>query len=220
MTHRVSRIIGKVENTERFLRIALYQGVAKVGAKTTARLPTNADSRGPKRDPTVVACAYGKHRLYLFSCREPEDSEQAAAGRSVAGCLVLTACLWLYAGCLLGSSAAFGAGFTASALPPASACCLHTDSREPKGFEHAARWATPALGSPCVLAEAISLRWDQKLLVDRVVLHGRAPCLLLAMHVALTAHCRTQTGCSRLRCCLQGRPARHNKKQVLPSGAR
>ena len=85
MTHRVSRIIGKVENTERFLRIALYQGVAKVGAKTTARLPTNAESRGPKRDPTVVACAHGKHRLYLFTSREPEDSEQAAAGRSVAG---------------------------------------------------------------------------------------------------------------------------------------
>ena len=85
MTHRVSRIIGKVENTERFLRIALYQGVAKVGAKTTTRLPTNAESRGPKQDPTVVACAHGKHRLYLFSCREPEDSEQAAAGRLVAG---------------------------------------------------------------------------------------------------------------------------------------
>eukprot|EP00891_Asterochloris_glomerata_P002139 jgi/Astpho2/2139/fgenesh1_pm.00040_%23_3_t len=83
VTHRVSRIIGKVENTERFLRIALYQGVAKVGAKTTTRLPTNAESRGPKRDPTVVACAHGKHRLYLFSCREPEDSEQAAAGRDV-----------------------------------------------------------------------------------------------------------------------------------------
>lgn len=29
VTNRVARILGKVENTERFLRVALYQGIPK-----------------------------------------------------------------------------------------------------------------------------------------------------------------------------------------------
>ena len=81
VTNRVSRIIGKVENTERFLRIALYQGVPKKGVKTSTKLPTNADSRTPVRDPTLLCCAFQKQRLYLFTTREPDDTDQAGAGR-------------------------------------------------------------------------------------------------------------------------------------------
>ena len=34
VTNRVARILGKVENTERFLRVALYQGIPKQGSVT------------------------------------------------------------------------------------------------------------------------------------------------------------------------------------------
>ncbi|KAA8544222.1 hypothetical protein F0562_022234 [Nyssa sinensis] len=55
-TNKVSRILGKVENNDRFLRIALYQG-----------------DRSSKK----------KHRIYLFSRREPEEPEDATKGRDV-----------------------------------------------------------------------------------------------------------------------------------------
>lgn len=31
----------------------------------------------PDPDPLIVACAYKKQRIYLFSRREPEDVEEA-----------------------------------------------------------------------------------------------------------------------------------------------
>ena len=35
MSNRVARILGKVENTERFLRVALYQGIPGAAAKVS-----------------------------------------------------------------------------------------------------------------------------------------------------------------------------------------
>jgi len=57
VTNRVSRILGKVENTERFLRVALYQGIPK------------------------LCTAFNKQRLYLFTTQEPDDSDQASTSR-------------------------------------------------------------------------------------------------------------------------------------------
>lgn len=80
-TNKVAKIIGKVENTERFLRIALYQGVPK---KTKLRMP-GPENTLPGRDPTLLCCAYGKQRLYLFTRREPAEDQDAAHGRWAMG---------------------------------------------------------------------------------------------------------------------------------------
>lgn len=81
-TNRVSRIIGKVENTERFLRIAIHQGgLGK--SKKMATLANSQDQKAPLTDPTLLCCAFKKHRLYLFSRREPEEGEDASSGRDV-----------------------------------------------------------------------------------------------------------------------------------------
>mmetsp|Transcript_12389 Transcript_12389/g.34796 ORF Transcript_12389/g.34796 Transcript_12389/m.34796 type:complete len:620 (-) Transcript_12389:303-2162(-) len=77
VANKCCRIIGKVENTERFLRIALYQGVPKKAKKA------NMDTKVAERDPTLACCAFKKHRVYFFSKRLPDDAEDAAGGRDV-----------------------------------------------------------------------------------------------------------------------------------------
>eukprot|EP00246_Nothoceros_aenigmaticus_P001782 TRINITY_DN12415_c0_g1_i2.p2 TRINITY_DN12415_c0_g1~~TRINITY_DN12415_c0_g1_i2.p2 ORF type:complete len:231 (+),score=38.89 TRINITY_DN12415_c0_g1_i2:935-1627(+) len=44
---------------------------------------SSTDGREPLMDPTLVACAFKKHRAYFFSRREPEDAEDATKGRDV-----------------------------------------------------------------------------------------------------------------------------------------
>ncbi|KAH9297785.1 hypothetical protein KI387_029467, partial [Taxus chinensis] len=84
-TNKVARILGKVENNERFLRIALYQGGS--GSKRVKRIPAASanvmENREPFMDPTILSCAFKKHRIYLFSRREPEEPEDATKGRDV-----------------------------------------------------------------------------------------------------------------------------------------
>lgn len=67
-TNKVARILGKVENNDRFLRIALYQGDRS--SKKVRKLPTAAananESKEPLTDPTLLCCAFKKHRIYLF----------------------------------------------------------------------------------------------------------------------------------------------------------
>lgn len=81
VTNRVSRILGKVENTERFLRVALYQGIPKQGVKTQRQLATTESSRTVTRQPTLLCTAFNKQRLYLFTTQEPDDSDQASSSR-------------------------------------------------------------------------------------------------------------------------------------------
>ncbi|WOL18547.1 peptidyl-prolyl cis-trans isomerase CYP71 isoform X1 [Canna indica] len=84
-TNKVARILGKVENNDRFLRIALYQG--EKSNKKVRKIPTAAanvnESKEPLSDPTLLCCAFKKHRIYLFSRREPEEPEDATKGRDV-----------------------------------------------------------------------------------------------------------------------------------------
>ena len=68
-SNRVSRILGKVENTERFLRIALHQGgiaASSKSRKAASLAPNSQDTKAPVVDPTLICCAFKKHRLYLF----------------------------------------------------------------------------------------------------------------------------------------------------------
>ncbi|KHN21445.1 peptidyl-prolyl cis-trans isomerase CYP71 isoform X1 [Glycine soja] len=84
-TNKVARILGKVENNDRFLRIALYQGDRN--SKKVRKIPSAAananESKEPLTDPTLLCCAFKKHRIYLFSRREPEEPEDATKGRDV-----------------------------------------------------------------------------------------------------------------------------------------
>lgn len=84
-TNKVSRILGKVENNDRFLRIALYQGDRS--SKKVRKIPAAAanvnESKEPFSDPTLLCCAFKRHRIYLFSRREPEEPEDATKGRDV-----------------------------------------------------------------------------------------------------------------------------------------
>ncbi|XP_024464739.1 peptidyl-prolyl cis-trans isomerase CYP71 isoform X2 [Populus trichocarpa] len=84
-TNKVARILGKVENNDRFLQIALYQGDRS--SKKVRKIPTAAanvnESKDPLTDPTLLCCAFKKHRIYLFSRREPEEPEDATKGRDV-----------------------------------------------------------------------------------------------------------------------------------------
>jgi hypothetical protein len=48
---------------------ALLQHKIRVGAPELDKLP--------QRDPTLIATAYKKQRLYLFTRREPADAEDA-----------------------------------------------------------------------------------------------------------------------------------------------
>lgn len=43
--------------------------------------PGMPDMKLPERDPTLVALAYKRQRLYLFSRREPADAEDASVSR-------------------------------------------------------------------------------------------------------------------------------------------
>lgn len=82
MTGRCSRLLGKVENTERFLRVALFQGIP---SKDKRMKGSGEDMRNKEleQDPTVACVAFKKHRVFFFSRREPIDSDDPAAGRDV-----------------------------------------------------------------------------------------------------------------------------------------
>lgn len=67
-TNKVARILGKVENNDRFLKIALFQG--DQSSKKVRKIPAAAanvnESKEPLTDPTLLCCAFKKHRIFLF----------------------------------------------------------------------------------------------------------------------------------------------------------
>ncbi|CAI9105574.1 OLC1v1004522C1 [Oldenlandia corymbosa var. corymbosa] len=84
-TNKVARILGKVESNDRFLKIALYQG--DQSTKKARKIPASGanvnEGKDPLTDPTLLCCAFKKHRIYLFSRREPEEPEDPTKGRDV-----------------------------------------------------------------------------------------------------------------------------------------
>ena len=78
VTNKCVRIIGKVENTERFARLAMFQGVPQKDKRSRG---SGKDIKmAVEKDPTLVCSAFKKSRLYLFTGREPEDGDDATGG--------------------------------------------------------------------------------------------------------------------------------------------
>lgn len=86
-TNSVVRYIASQEKAERFLRIALYQGIpvvdqqfllSRVGDKAGNEQKTAdellADANRP--DPTIFATSFKRRRFYCISNREPDESEE------------------------------------------------------------------------------------------------------------------------------------------------
>jgi peptidylprolyl isomerase domain and WD repeat-containing protein 1 len=69
VTNELVSVLGKVENTERFEFLSLYQG------KTEGSVATGTHNVNARPDPTIFATAFNKQRFYLFSRREPEFNE-------------------------------------------------------------------------------------------------------------------------------------------------
>jgi len=76
VTNRILKILGKVETTERFLGLALFQGKATLPAAFigTKRM-SEEDAREGISDPTLFCTAYKRDRFFLFTRREPSDEE-------------------------------------------------------------------------------------------------------------------------------------------------
>jgi len=90
-TNQVTRVLGKVENTERFVNLALFQGIPSetgesaqqaLGASRVLSSGNALEGTIAQEDPTLFALAYRKERFYWFSEREPEV-ESAGVGRDV-----------------------------------------------------------------------------------------------------------------------------------------
>lgn len=73
------RLLGKLENGERFLKLALYQGKALRNPKGTVGAG-GMSSQQKIKDPTLYCTAFKKNRFYIFSRREPEDQEDKNVG--------------------------------------------------------------------------------------------------------------------------------------------
>lgn len=85
-SNRVERLLGKVENSERFSLLALFQGAPatiKMGASGTGAAVT-VKNRSGLEDPTLFCTAYNKARFYLFTQREPAEAttDDVGAGAS------------------------------------------------------------------------------------------------------------------------------------------
>ncbi len=69
VTGEFTRLIGKVESTERFLQIALYQGKPQKSAQQ-AKAAVGYGGKSAQTsdvDPTFVCSAFKKNRFYLFT---------------------------------------------------------------------------------------------------------------------------------------------------------
>jgi hypothetical protein len=66
------RLIGKGEASERFMKLTLYQGKPMKNPGT--QTGSNANLK-KQTDPTLYSTAFKKNRFYIFSRRDPEDSE-------------------------------------------------------------------------------------------------------------------------------------------------
>ena len=84
-TNTLSRLLGKLESTERFLQLALYQGkpVKQQASSATVNVHSKSSVAESKLDPTFICSAFKKSRFYLFTQRRPTEmpdhTDQASA---------------------------------------------------------------------------------------------------------------------------------------------
>ena len=76
---KLVRLMGKHESTERFLKLALYQGKAMKNVSNSASVSGTTTNR-KEADPTLYCTSFKKNKFYIFSKREPEDSEEKGHG--------------------------------------------------------------------------------------------------------------------------------------------
>jgi peptidylprolyl isomerase domain and WD repeat-containing protein 1 len=69
VNNNLVKLMGKVENSTRFLTVALYQGL------NVGDVYMDTRKRDAVPDPTVFCTAYKKTRFYMFTRREPQDSD-------------------------------------------------------------------------------------------------------------------------------------------------
>lgn len=81
VTNKLVRVLGKIEQTERFLSVALFQDKPKGRAMKAFTMGGEAEQS--LTDPTLIACAFKKKRFYMFSRREPAEATDANTGRDV-----------------------------------------------------------------------------------------------------------------------------------------
>ena len=86
VTNRVVRTVGSSEPGERFLALALYQGIPKVdtqfllsragadGKAVASSTVEEMTSEGMKNDPTIFCTSFKRRRFYAFSKRAPDES--------------------------------------------------------------------------------------------------------------------------------------------------
>jgi peptidylprolyl isomerase domain and WD repeat-containing protein 1 len=85
-SNRLIHVLGKVESSERFTNLALYQGQGKVQVR---ELTGDADSVGQlELDPTLIATAYEKNRFYLFTNRLPGNELRDVNNEPAAGAAI------------------------------------------------------------------------------------------------------------------------------------
>jgi peptidylprolyl isomerase domain and WD repeat-containing protein 1 len=101
-SNEVEKLIGKFEHTERFLNISLFQDkivmtqdqLAKLEKKRKKAIDLSGGSNSNEIislykvvdfDPTLFCCAFSKKRFYLFTKREPDESEiyEKGQGRDI-----------------------------------------------------------------------------------------------------------------------------------------
>lgn len=78
-TNRVVKVVGKVESTERFCELALYEPSLSKPKKISA----DSSIKAVPKDPSLFCSAYHKQRFYIFTQREPELDESDTQGRDV-----------------------------------------------------------------------------------------------------------------------------------------
>jgi hypothetical protein len=79
-------VLGEVED-ERYVGVALYQGVPKGKRKAKVEFAMGQEMVVVRQaEPTVVACALHRARYYLFTRREPVDTDDAALVRGTLRC--------------------------------------------------------------------------------------------------------------------------------------
>lgn len=82
-TNKLLRILGKVEQTERFLSLTLFQGKAmKKKVEAGVAVVEGENSGLETLDPLMLVTAYKKPRFFIFSAREPPEST-ADFGRDI-----------------------------------------------------------------------------------------------------------------------------------------
>jgi len=86
-TNKLVSTLGRVENTERFLSVALFQGITKVNSQRALDIKSKQTgddlNKKAEPDPLIVCTAFKKQRFYYFSKHEPSADDNDGVGRDV-----------------------------------------------------------------------------------------------------------------------------------------